>query len=121
MLIPHLPAESALAVAQRMRRKNDPSIQDLLAEMDPVPRDPDAEAWSRAEQLLAAIADQLGIIHWTYLSAHSDKGKGPKWKPEPIIRPGVQPTEHKPLLEPEQQTMLAQYLSRTQGEEVTYN
>lgn len=110
-----------MATAQRMRRKSDPTLQDVLDDISRHHHDPDSESWSRAEQLLAAIADQLGIIHWTYISAHSEKGKGPKWTPEPILRPGVTPTEKKPALRPEQQALLARHLARTQGEDVTYN
>lgn len=112
-----LPAESATATALRLDAAEDPA-----PDSSSVPHDPETEQWSRMEQLIAAVRDELHVIRWLYASVHSDKGSRPKWKPEPLPRPGVTPRK-KAALAPEQTSLLAQHLARTQGrgQDVTYN
>lgn len=113
--MPHLPPESAVAVAQRLDSLDNPSSEPAE------PRDPETEAWSRGEQLLAAIRDELNVLHYLYASAHSEKGKGPKWTPERTPRPGVSPAgSTKAAPSQEQLDVLAAHLRRThQGEHYT--
>lgn len=58
--------------------------------------DPAEGRWSQAEMLLAAAVDELRMLLWAYLSAHSDKSKRLD-RPEPIPRPGVGRKEKKPM------------------------
>lgn len=110
--MPQLPVESATATALRL----DAAQNDA----EGAPADPEAEQWSRTEQILAAVRDELHVLRWLYISAHSDKGSRPKWKPEPLPRPGVV-SKKKPQLKPEQTSLLAEHLARTQGGDATYN
>lgn len=111
-----LPPESATATALRLNP---------LAEGDELtpdgPHDPETEQWSRAEQLIAEVRDELLRIRWLYSTTHSERGKGPKWKPDPLPRPGITPKAQKARLAPEQASLLARHLARTQGELATYN
>lgn len=110
-----LPSESATATALRLQAHDDPPA--APAE----PHDPEIEQWSRDQQLMALIRDELHAIRWLYSSAHSEQGKGPKWTPDPLPRPGVTPEPKRPALSPEQAAALAQHLALTQGEDVAYN
>lgn len=116
VLVPQLPAESATATALRLY-----AAEGGTEGQQQAPADPETEQWSRMEQILAAVRDELHILRWLYSSTHSQRGKGPKWKPEPLPRPGVAPKKKRLVLAPEQTSVLAQYLARTQGDEVTYN
>lgn len=111
--MPQLPAESATATALRLYAAK--------GDIEAAPADPEAEQWSRTEQILAAVRDELHILRWLYISSHSDKGNRPTWKPEPLPRPGVVASKKKPPLKPEQTSLLAEHLARTQGGEATYN
>lgn len=51
--------------------------------------DHEAEQWSRLEQLIAGLRDELHFLRFTYESAHSKNRV--KWKPKRLVRPGVEP------------------------------
>lgn len=117
MLIAQLPPESATAAALRQDARDAPDAPAAVEE----PRDPEAEQWSRVEQLLAGIHDELHIVRWLYTSAHADPKKPVTWTPERLPRPGVAAVLKAPPMLPEQQAMLAAHLARTQGSDTTYN
>lgn len=75
--------------------------------------DAEAEQWSRMEQLLAAIKDELQVLRYTYIA--SKQKKKPRWKPTPTPRPGVKAPRERATLKPEQYDALAAHLARTQG------
>lgn len=115
VLVRQLPPESATATALRVETLNDPEAQEMAAAV----RDVEAEQWSRDQQLLASVRDELHIFRWFYTWAHSDKR--PKWDPEPLERPGVSASKKKPALDSGQHSMLAAHLAHTQGDNATYN
>lgn len=117
MLIAQLPPESATAAALRLDARDDP---DGAIEVEQ-PRDPETEQWSRVEQLLAGIHDELHIVRYLYTAAHADPKKPISWKPERLPRPGVAVVEQRPAMLPAQQAMLAAHLARTQGSDTSYN
>lgn len=49
--------------------------------------DPTEGRWSQTEMLLAAAVDEMRILRWLYVAAHSEKK--PPDQPEPIRRPGI--------------------------------
>lgn len=114
--MPQLPSESATSTALRLEAAHGDAEAQSRA-----PADPEAEQWSRAEQILAAVRDELHVLRWLYVSKNSERGKGPKWRPEPLPRPGVTPKKKKAVLAPEQTSILARHLARTQGGDSTYN
>lgn len=65
---------------------------ELQAEAD-AKRDYESEQWSRVEQLLAAVRDELHFLRHDYEKMHT-KGKL-KWKANPLPRPGVAPPKTK--------------------------
>ena len=44
--------------------------------------------WSSLEMLTAAVIDELKVLRWLYISAHSGD-KSPGSPPSPVPRPGV--------------------------------
>jgi hypothetical protein len=106
VLIEQLPPESAMATELRLLQGSAPPGAD---------HDPETEQWSRVEQLLAAVKDELTALRFAFISSKS-KHK-PRWKPTPTPRPGVRPKRKKrPKLTQDQVGSLAAYLARTQGE-----
>lgn len=105
VLFKQLPPESATSTALRLAAP--PGV--VNAE-----HDPEIEQWSRVEQLLAAIRDEMHFLRWAYGAAHSGKQK-PKWKPEPLPRPGVSPRKKKKdeVLSSPQIDLLWQHLNAT--------
>lgn len=104
VLIGQLPPESALSAALRKEHGDTASV---------LPSDPDSEQWSRAEQLLAAVKDELTALRWAYQASKSKHR--PKWKPEPTPRPGVRSKRKRPRLSQGQVNALELYLDRVQG------
>jgi hypothetical protein len=51
--------------------------------------------WSNETYLLAVVADLLANLQWTYVAAHTPKGRRPPPAPKPIPRPG-QPRRKEP-------------------------
>lgn len=107
MLITQLPPESATATLQRLEAPPGPPAK--AAE-----HDAEHEQWSRPEQLLAAVKDELQALRYSYISAHSKHP--PRWKPTPTPRPGVKPKRARKALTENQVDALEAYLARTQGE-----
>lgn len=60
--------------------------------------DPAEGRWSQAEMLLAAAVDEMRILRWLYVTAHSDKSKPDQ--PKPIRRPGIDDGKRKRRLNP---------------------
>jgi hypothetical protein len=60
--------------------------------------DPEPERWSRQEQLLAALVDELRALRHVTVSVNSEHP--PKWDVEPIPRPG-QGKQKKTRISPE--------------------
>lgn len=60
--------------------------------------DPAEGRWSQAEMLLAAAVDEMRILRWLYVTAHSDKAKPEQ--PKPIRRPGIDGGKRKRRLNP---------------------
>lgn len=116
VLIAQLPPESATATALRLDERDAPGER----ESGP-PHDPETEQWSRVEQLLAGIHDELNVLHWLYASAHKDPKKPLAWKPERLPRPGVAVEVKQVAMQPEQIRVLAAHLARTQGNDTAYN
>lgn len=56
-------------------------------------RNYESEQWSRLEQLLAGLKDELQAFRWGWESSKT-KGKM-KWQAEPTPRPGVKPKKKK--------------------------
>jgi hypothetical protein len=52
--------------------------------------DPEAVLWRLPEHLLAAIFDSLQVLVWQ----NTEDGQEGRNKPQPLPRPGVQPTAH---------------------------
>lgn len=116
MLVKHLPPEAATATALRVDVLNAPDEPELELGR----HDVETEQWSRGEQLIASVRDELHVLRWLYEHAHS--GKRPKWEPEQIKRPGLKPTKKKTALTVDQTSVLAAHLARTQANgETTYN
>lgn len=106
VLISQLPPESATATALRL----DP--REVIAEDAPL-HDPETEQWSRVEQLLAGVRDEVLALRWVYSSVHS---KAPlKWKPDPLARPGVTPKGKRAQTDNKQAELLWAHLNRAQG------
>lgn len=118
MLVRQLPAESATATVLRLRVREDAERGEA---QPPAPHDPETEQWSRAEQLIASVRDELHILRWLYTSYHADRAHRPKWKPDPLPRPGMSPVRKRKALQPEQQSLLAQYLAGSHGSDITHN
>jgi hypothetical protein len=78
VLIDRLPPESALNTAIRNMMPDD-----RLAELA---GDPVKAPWSTIESLLAGLIDEIRILGWMYVSAHTDKSIP---RPQPVKRPGV--------------------------------
>lgn len=114
MLVRQLPAESATATVLRLRARDEGVTSST-------PHDPETEQWSRIEHLLASVRDELHFLRYAYTLMNSDKNNRPKWRPEPLARPGVQSKKQRAALQPEQHSVLANYLARAQGSDVTYN
>lgn len=106
MLITQLPPESATATLQRLEAPPGPPAK--------AEHDAEHEQWSRLEQLLAAVKDELQALRYSYISAHSKHP--PRWKPTPTPRPGVKPKRARKALTENQVDALEAYLARTQGE-----
>jgi hypothetical protein len=71
---------------------------------EPEPSDADAQRWSKTEMLLATLIDEIRVLRWVYVSAHSKEGARPM-APAPVPRPGVGKKERRPFassLTPEQ-------------------
>lgn len=92
VLITGLPPESALSTALRLTEEFESTEQDQ-ADYDPEP-----ERWSRQEQLLAALVDELRALRHVTVSVNSEHP--PKWDVEPIPRPG-QGRQKKTRISPE--------------------
>lgn len=104
VLIRQLPPESATATLQRLENPAPP----VKAQQ----HDAEHEQWSRAEQLLAAVKDELVALRYSYLSKNSKHR--PNWKPTPTPRPGVKPKRARRAAKPQQVSALGAYLDRTQ-------
>lgn len=52
----------------------------------------DDAKWTVEAQLLAAAVDELRVLAWQYVCAHTPKGKRQPTAPKPIPRPGVDST-----------------------------
>lgn len=101
-----LPPESATATALRLR----PSIGET------VERDTESEQWSRDQQLLAGVRDELHYLRHAYTVVHSGKTKV-QWKPEPLPRPGVAPSRPgRAVVSDAQAELLWRHLQSTQPE-----
>lgn len=48
--------------------------------------DPTRESWSALESMIATLIDEMRILRWTYVQAHSDTSVP---RPTPVPRPGV--------------------------------
>lgn len=72
--------------------------------------DSETEQWSRIEQLLAGVRDELHFMRHNYESAHS-KNK-PKWKPKQLVRPGVKPDRKDQKLNSKQADKLWHHLNQ---------
>lgn len=107
MLVKQLPPESATATVQRLEAPPAPPRKGVTD-------DAEHEQWSRAEQLIAAVKDELQALRHSYISAHSKHP--PKWKPTPTPRPGVKPKRARKALTEEQVGALEAYLAQAQGE-----
>lgn len=99
VLVTHLPPESALTAELRVETAalSDDEREEL--EKNAPEHDVNTEQWSRLEMLIASVRDEMHFLRHSYDSAHT-KGRV-KWKPEPVMRPGVQPKkkERRPLNE----------------------
>lgn len=122
MLIKNLPPESATAAALRVEEFITPTEITTANAAPPAPEDVEGQQWSRTDQLIASVRDELHLLRWLYNYAHNN-GRKPKWEPEPLMRPGVHASKKKKPLDDAQTSFLAGYLARTQGadEDVTYN
>lgn len=89
--------------------QNEESTQEERAEKE-AEHDHETEQWSRAEQLIAAVRDELHFLRHAYTSAHS-KNKV-KWKPAPLPRPGVKPERKKQKLNSKQADVLWHHLQQ---------
>lgn len=109
VLIRHLPPESATATAQR--NAADPEALARAAEH----ADPATGRWSHMEMLLASLVDAVRQLIWTTAAVRGAKGK----QPEPMARPGVQPSRLKRQpLTPEQTKRLFRWINPTgQGDQ----
>lgn len=76
--------------------------------------DPEKEQWSRVEHLLAAVRDEIHFLRFAYSAGHMAKGQKPKWKPEPLPRPGVSRTKKRDVLTTPQVDTLWAHLQATQ-------
>jgi hypothetical protein len=97
VLVAHLPPESALTAALRLEYNALSDDERSEIERNADEHDVESEQWSRIEQLLAAVRDELHFLRFSYDSAHSKSR--PKWKAEQLPRPGVKPKrkERRPL------------------------
>lgn len=111
MLVSQLPPESATATALRVEASERPVEASAGVAL---PADPEREQWSRAEQLLASVRDELHFLRYSYTVAHSAKNKKPKWTPEPLPRPGVKRKKQRDVLNQPQVDTLWAHLQATQ-------
>ena len=92
VLIHHLPPESATWTALR----NALTDEELAEQADE--GEPEKDRWSKAEQLLAAVADRLARVEHVLICANTDKKSKRPQPPEPIRRPGARPPRPKAKL-----------------------
>lgn len=123
MLVSHLPPESATTAALRRAAHEDPELLELAQQIFAGPKtfaEVEGEQWSRLEQLVASLRDELHLLRW--LTQFELEGRRPSWDPAPLERPGVHVSDAVPRLTTEQSSALAAHLARTQGDgEVTYH
>jgi hypothetical protein len=97
VLVNGLPPESATHTALRAEiaaeREEALARGDTPAEAEQP--DPEGQRWSKAEMLLASLVDEVRILRFVYVSAHTEKGHKPPL-PAPIPRPGVGKKETRP-------------------------
>jgi len=60
--------------------------------------EPERDRWSKAEQLLAAVADRLARVEYVLICANTDKKSKRPEPPTPIRRPGAQAPKPKSTL-----------------------
>lgn len=77
------------------------------------PHDPETEQWSRVEQLLASVRDELHYLRHAFMQSKSTRTL--RWKPEPLPRPGVAPRRRRGPATDAQLNALEAHLARTQG------
>lgn len=87
----------------------------LPSEAPGKPHDPESEQWSRLEQLVAGLRDEVHFLRHAYAVTHSKQKV--KWTPEPLPRPGIKPKMKRAVLAPAQLSLLQQHLQATQPEE----
>lgn len=85
VLIAHLPAQSHTKTAVREALTPEQRAQAPVGEGH--------GPWSHTDLLLAAIADGVHVLAWQQTQIHGGKKTTP---PEPIRRPGVEPTSNRP-------------------------
>jgi hypothetical protein len=107
VLVAQLPPESATSTALRLDA-------DLMDRVSKAPHDPEREQWSRMEQLIASVRDELQALRHHYLTMHSQRKLN--WNPEPLPRPGVGRRGHAAVSD-EQTEMLRAHLAKVQGED----
>jgi len=118
VLVRQLPPESALSAEQRVAfNKLSEGVRNELEAEAEAAKDYEAEQWSRVEQLIAAVRDELHFLRHDYEKAHS-KGSL-KWKAHPLPRPGVAPPKKKRKATRAELDILWMHLQSNPGDEPT--
>jgi len=98
VLVNALPPESATLTALRLEAEAEREAALERGETLPEPEhsDPSERRWSSTDMLLASLIDEVRILRWVYVSAHSKEGARPT-APQPVPRPGVGKKERRPF------------------------